>query len=153
MALASANPERDSADDLLTTDEVAALLRVTPAGVDRWIAAGLLPVAAPAAGGRPFRLRRADLDLLFRPEVLDRMADEDVPIPPPRPWVHDPSTVDHGRVAEREASRKQLTDTERQEALAALEAARQLRERIRAGNGGKPLPSSWPLIRQAREER
>ena len=146
MALASRDPDQDHDDDLLTKAEVADLLRVKPVSVSRWIALELLPVQSPSP--RTVRIRRADLDLLFRPEALDRMADEDVPIPPPRPWTHDPAAVNHELVA----SIRPLTDAEQEELRAAMERARQLRQRISDRRGGRPLPPSWPLIRQAREE-
>jgi len=151
MALASRNPDQDRDDDLLTKAEVADLLRVRPASVSRWIAQGLFPVRRPSP--RTLRIRRADLDLLFRPDALDRMADEDVPIPPPRPWTHDPATVNHELIASLEASRKPLTLRERKELDDLLRRVAELNERILKRRGGRPLPPSWPLIRQSREER
>ncbi len=46
-----------------------------------------------------------------------------------------------------------LSDEERRRGLEAMQAAKQLRQRILARRGGEPLPSSWGLIREAREVR
>lgn len=46
-----------------------------------------------------------------------------------------------------------LTDEEIAEALKWLEEARELREAILKRRKGKPVPSSWPLIRIGREQR
>ena len=46
-----------------------------------------------------------------------------------------------------------LSEAERQRGLRALREAKQLRGRILARRGGKPLSPSWELIREAREER
>lgn len=47
----------------------------------------------------------------------------------------------------------QLTEVEAQRALEALDQARAFQRRLLAAHGGEPLPESWPLIREAREER
>lgn len=133
--------------DLLTLDEAAEFLRVTPAAVSRFLDRGIL--TAHRVGPDAVRVRRADLDVLFDRAVVDTLDPDDIPIPHPRPYVPNPADINHELLA----SIKPWTDEERQNALAALEAARELRERIRAENGGKPLPSSWPIIRQARDER
>lgn len=133
--------------DLLTLDEAAEILRITPAAVSRFIERGIIP--GYPVGPDAVRVRSADFDVLFDPEVVDTLDPEDIPIPHPRPYVPNPAHINHELLA----SIKPWTDEEREEALAALEAASELRERIRAENGGKPLPSSWPIIRQARDER
>lgn len=46
-----------------------------------------------------------------------------------------------------------LSDAEIKQGLQALEQARILRSDILKRRGGKPLPSSWRLIREEREER
>ena len=46
-----------------------------------------------------------------------------------------------------------LTEEEAKRALAALERAREFRQRLFAKRGGVVFPESWPLIREAREER
>ena len=48
---------------------------------------------------------------------------------------------------------KSLTDEEVERGLEALEQARVLRESILKRRKGKPLPSSWRLIRREREKR
>ena len=48
---------------------------------------------------------------------------------------------------------KPLTDEEARQGLEALKESEALIQRIRERRKGKPLPSSWRLIRQAREER
>lgn len=138
MAQATADP------DLLTKAEAAELLGVSPATISRWLKEGRLP--AYRLGPRAVRIRRADLDDLLRPAFGPEVAPE--PVPTAR-YEHDPSVIDHELIA----SIKPLTDDEVNEALDAMRSARELRERMLAARGGRPLPSSWPLIRQAREER
>lgn len=48
---------------------------------------------------------------------------------------------------------KPLTDEEMERGLEAIKRAKTLRECILARRRGKPLPSSWRLIRQQREKR
>lgn len=133
--------------ELLTLDEAATQLRVTPDAVARFLERGILP--AHHVGPDEVRVSRVDLDVLFDLEVVATLDPEDIPIPWPRPYVPDPAHINHSLLA----SIKPWTDEERRAALDALEAARELRERMRAERGGKPLPPSWPIIRQARDER
>ncbi len=139
MALLSSDPETD----LLTKAEAAKLLKVSPVTISRWLKQGRLP--AYRLGPRAIRIRRADLDALLDPVV----AEEEIPIPPSRPYRHDPSVINHELVA----ALRPLTDEEIERGLAAMEAGTELQDRILARRGGRPLPPSWPLIRQAREER
>jgi hypothetical protein len=46
-----------------------------------------------------------------------------------------------------------LTDEQQRRALKALEASKALIARQRRQSGGRRCEESWPLIRQAREER
>lgn len=46
-----------------------------------------------------------------------------------------------------------LTEEEKQRALEAMERAWELQQEMLAERGGVPFPESWPLIREAREER
>ena len=46
-----------------------------------------------------------------------------------------------------------LTDEEQQRALEELQRTRAFRALLLAERGGVPFPESWPLIREAREER
>ena len=53
------------ADELLTVDQVAHLLKVIPDTVRTWIQSGSLRASRPGTGTRPgrkYRVRRADLD-------------------------------------------------------------------------------------------
>lgn len=135
--------------DLLTTAEAAKLLKVSPVTIARWKKQGLLP--AYKLGPRAVRFRRAEVEALARPAAVT-----DGPIerhPRPRqsstPYQHDPSVINH----ELPASIKPLTAEEKRTALAWMDKARALQARILAERGGVPLPDSWPLIREAREER
>ena len=130
--------------DLLTTAEAAKLLKVSPVTILRWLKQGRLP--AYRLGPRAVRIRRADVQALLRPAFGSHVAPESVPT---AAYEHDPSVIDHELVA----SLKPLTEEEKAEALAAMRAARELQQRILTRRGGRPLPPSWPLIRQAREER
>lgn len=51
------------------------------------------------------------------------------------------------------ASIPPLTDEEVRRTLAAIDSARALGERIRARLGDQHFEESWPIIREAREER
>ena len=139
-------PSPQSEDDLLTKAEAAKLLRVSPVTISRWLKQGRLP--AYRLGPRAVRIRRADVQALLRPAFGPEVAPEPMQTSA-APYEHDPSVIDHELIA----SIKPLTEEEREEALAAMRAARELRERILTRRGERPLPPSWPLIRQAREER
>jgi len=56
--------DRMADDDLLTSSEVAALFRVAPKTVGRWVSAGVLP-AMRTPGGR-YRFRVADIRAAMR---------------------------------------------------------------------------------------
>ena len=60
-------PPAADAQELLTTQEVATLCRVTPSTVARWAKAGILP--ALTIGPRTLRFRRADVDALLEPDT------------------------------------------------------------------------------------
>jgi excisionase family DNA binding protein len=55
--------------DLMTEQEVAAMLRVTPSTVSRWASKGLIPVIVLPSGRR--RFRRVDLERLTLPIVVE----------------------------------------------------------------------------------
>lgn len=55
-----------SPDDLLTTQEVAAKARVSPATVTRWAKDGTL--TSIRLGGRLLRFRRSDVDAFLSPD-------------------------------------------------------------------------------------
>lgn len=128
--------------DLLTTAEAANLLNVSPVTISRWVKQGRL--TAYRIGPRVVRIRRGDLEALLHPA-------SPVEAPPARSPVfgHDESVVDADLVA----SLRTLTKDEIEEQLAVLEDARRLQQRMLARRGGRPLPSSWRIINQARDER
>jgi excisionase family DNA binding protein len=53
-------------NEFLTTDEVAALMRVAPITVRRWIARGEIP-AVTMPSGRGYLVARADVEAAMRP--------------------------------------------------------------------------------------
>jgi excisionase family DNA binding protein len=61
-----------SADDLLTTKEVADLLRVNPVTVTRWLHEGTL--TGVKVGPRTFRFRRADVEAKLTPVAPEATA-------------------------------------------------------------------------------
>lgn len=60
----------DRSPELLTTTEVAELLRVTPSTVIRWVESGKLPGIRAGAGAH-WRFRRADVEQLLTPVTPD----------------------------------------------------------------------------------
>jgi excisionase family DNA binding protein len=60
--------ERDKSDALLSPQEAAEILRVTPRTVQRYIAEGDLP-AVRLPGGRLWRIRRGDVEALLDTEA------------------------------------------------------------------------------------
>jgi excisionase family DNA binding protein len=119
-------------EEYLTVAEAAALLRVAPSTVRRWIRQGDVP--AYRLGRRRVGIRRGDLAALIRPTRRDldgRMhlaGEESVEIP-------------------------RLTEEEKQRALAALERAQELAKRTQAERGGKLFSPSWEILAELREER
>jgi excisionase family DNA binding protein len=119
----------DSSDfDLLTIAEAAKLLKVSTVTLHRWIKQGRLP--AYHVGPRKVRIRRSDLVKAFTPTSQEEVSamPESIPVRP-------------------------LTDEEVSQGLAALQEADAVIAAIKERRGGKPLSSSVPLIRRAREER
>lgn len=152
-------------DDYLTVDEAAALLRVAPSTVRRWIREGGVP--AFRLGKRRIALRRTDLAALvtplhpehsgggavdghlgepeeLTPEVEQRRAEAMA--------ILEEIRRDNAKQRETFVERK-LTDEEVRRGLQALEDAKRLSEEITARRGGKPFPPSWKLINQMRDER
>ena len=129
-------------DDLLTTTEAAKLLKVSPVTIARWLKQGRLP--AYRVGPRGVRIRRDDLAGLLKPvhaeststavEVRDAITDV---------------AIDHELIA----SIKPLGEAAQARLREAIERATEHRQRMLAKRGGQPLPPSWPLIREARDER
>jgi excisionase family DNA binding protein len=123
--------------ELLTVQETARLLKVTPTTVRRYIAARRLPAVKV---GRGVRVRK------------EAVADLLVPVLPKRP---DASPQEQGgpmRRIERTPVLR-LTDAEKQAVLAAIERARRLRAELAAQQGGELVPSSLELLDAAREQR
>ncbi len=120
--------------DLLTVAEAARLLKVSRVTLHRWVKQGRLP--ACHVGPRAVRIRRGDLDKMVTPVRREEVQ----PMNEAMPLVT-PITV------------RPPTEEEVRRGLAALEAAEALGERILARRGGQPLEESWPMIREAREER
>ena len=119
----------------LTIPEAADLLKISTVTLHRWLKQGRLP--AYHVGPRYVRIRRQDLASVFTPVSKATTEDESRAAR----VVHDQNTV------------KPLTEEEVRRRLKAIEQCEALTERMRARRGGKALPSSWRLIRQAREER
>lgn len=63
----------DTADDLLTPDEIAEKYQVSVQTIGRWARKGTLPTAARTPGGHR-RFRRGDVERLFRAEPDDNEA-------------------------------------------------------------------------------
>lgn len=129
-------PIENRETDLLTTAEVAELLKVSPVTVARWKKQGRLP--AYKLGPRAVRFRRADVAALARPIPVAGPAVDLLPPPPSRPYRHDPSVINHELLA----SIKPLTEEEKRKALVWMDEAQALQERMLAERGGVPLPDS-----------
>jgi len=119
-------------DELLTIAETARLLKVSPITIQRWLKVGRL--AGVRVGPKAVRIRRGDIAQVMTPTAPR----------PARSAFDVPST---------DLEIRPLTDEEVRRGLEALEASRRLGERILARRGGKLLDESWPMIREAREER
>lgn len=120
--------------ELLTIAEAAALLKVGRSTVNRWLRDGRLP--AYRVGPKAVRIRRTDLEQLMTPvgEAEKRLQG------------------DTGHDAIR-ANIHPLTDEQVAEQRAAYEASKAHLDRMRARYGDTPRAESWPIIREAREER
>lgn len=128
---------RESETELLTIAEAARLLTVSTVTLRRWLRDGRL--SAYHVGPKAVRIRRQDLARVMTPSRPGHtpLSDQDRST-----QIHTtPDTI------------RPLTEEEKQRALKALDASRQLGERIRARRGGQPLAETWPLIREAREAR
>jgi len=113
-----------SDDDLLTVPEAAAVLKVSPVTVSRWLRQGRLP--AYRLGPRAVRIRRAELAAVFSP-ARNRL----VTTSPP------PAAATPAMLAAAGADWDAADFAAR---LSALSAAAALREQILARRKGSPLP-------------
>lgn len=116
----------------LTIPEAAGLLKISTVTLHRWLKQGRL--LAYHVGPRYVRIRRQDLVSVFTPVSKGRIEDM-------------------SQVVARQEAVKPLTEEQIRRRLEAIEQCEALTKRMRARRGGKPLPSSWRVIRQAREER
>jgi excisionase family DNA binding protein len=123
--------------ELLTIDETAKLLKVTPTTVRRYISAGQLPALK---FGRRVRIRKEAVEGLLSPVT---------PKPP-----HAKKQEEGGRMAETErAVIARLTDEQVEQALAAVEQARRSQEEQLARRNGELFSPSWELLNEARDQR
>ncbi|MCC7104510.1 MAG: helix-turn-helix domain-containing protein [Chloroflexi bacterium] len=118
-------------EQYVTVATAAELLRVSTSTLWRWINQGALP--AYRFGQRRVLIKREDLDRLLGPAREQKGGD----------------------MLEKERARlsRPLTQREKDQALAALDAARQFKHDLLARRGNKPFPDSTDLIRAMREER
>jgi len=116
----------------LTVAEAAARLRVNPSTIRRWIAKGSLP--ASRVGQRRVALKESDVAAMIAP--IQGMRDVPTLTPPDeRPYV------------------PPLTPEERQRIEEFLERAERRLAEWREQPSGKPIPPSWVLLNEARDER
>ena len=120
--------------DLLTIAEAATLLKVSIVTVQRWIKQGRLP--AYHVGPRRVRVHRADLLTLLSPVSREGLAGLVQAVP-----------------LTTELTLTPLSEAEVAAAFEAFRAADAHIEEMRARRSGKPMASSVPLIREAREAR
>lgn len=123
--------------DLLTVAEAAAILKVSRVTIHRWLKEGRLP--ACHVGPKAVRIRRSDLTNVMTP-VHGLPGDAAAP-------------VKDVQATPMQTTIRPLTEEEKRRGLEALEASRKLGERMRARRGGQPFEETWPIIREAREER
>lgn len=110
----------------------AKLLGVHTATIRRWVDRGTLK--AYRLGPRRLLLKREDLECLITPARVE------------------PAMI-AGMQQRDSTTLHPLTPEEKERALAAMEAARQLAAEIRARRGGKLFSPSWEIVNAARDER
>ena len=118
-------------EEFVTVAEAAALLRVAPSTVRRWIREGDVP--AYRIGWRRVALKRDDLSNLITPagtsiETSDKVGDQT--------WEP-----------------RRLTPEEQRQAMEALDRAQRHAAAIQARRGGKLFPPAWITINEQRDER
>lgn len=119
-------------EEYVTVAEAAALLRVAPSTVRRWIREGDVP--AYRIGRRRVALKRDELSNL---------------ITSARPGA---GTSGEVTINEAIVSRR-LTPEEKRHALEVMDRIRQRAKEIRARRGGKLFPPAWVTINEQRDER
>ena len=127
----------DLQSDLLTIGEAAKLLKISTVTLGRWLKEGRLP--AYRIGPRAVRIRRADLNALLTPhrgEVTTMKEQAATPTP-----LQVQTTI------------QPLTEEQIQRGWDAFKQSEALLQDMLARRGGVPFDESWPLIREAREER
>jgi excisionase family DNA binding protein len=132
-------------DDFLTVAEAAAILRVAPSTIRRWIRAGQLP--AYRLGSRRLALRRDDLDRMVAPFAYGANGVG---------TVGNADAADDAEAARQRAAKvdRRLTRQEIQRGFAALERVRRINAEIMTERGGEPFtPSSTEILYTLREER
>lgn len=124
-------------DDLLTIAEATQFLKVGRTTLHRWLKAGRL--RAYQVGPKAVRIRRGDLAALLTLTYGE--------------GVSDVTEREPGAGHTLPTAIRPLTDEEVARGRAALAASQAHIARMLAARGGAPFPPSWPLIREAREER
>ena len=123
-------------EEYLTATEAAALPRVAPSTVRRWIRAGQLP--AYRFGQRRVAIRRTDLD-----EVIT----------PVRPIGQRASRMPGNDRTDAEVRNRRLTPEDVERGLTALEHAQQISRQILAERGEELFSPSWEILNELRDER
>lgn len=117
-------------EELLTLSKAAALLKVSPLTLQRWIREGRL--TSCRVSQRAERVRRSDVEQIV---AARRLA-----MPEPR------SVTSAAELPPR-------SEKETQRLRELVQEAREARESMAARNGGKPLAESWPIINEERDKR
>lgn len=123
--------------ELLTVQETAQMLKVTPTTVRRYITAGWLPAVKVGRGVR-----------VHKEAVIDLLS----PIAPKRPNVPDQEKGGHMPEIEH-LTVPPLTEEETQAVLAAIEQSKRERADLAAKYRAVPVPSSLELLDEEREQR
>ena len=126
---------RGRSGEFYTVAEAASELGMSPSTVWRWVQSEKLP--AYRVGPKAIRIKKADLA-----SAVQRA----------QPTRKGASSIEQSMTTVRSEVRP-LTKGEAERGLAVLAEAKALREALLKRRRGKPLPSSWQIIRRAREER